>query len=45
MNQAYIVTGKVEEQFATVTLTVTELHLLSIRNVESEFEPAQDLAG
>ncbi|MEP6959379.1 MAG: DNA polymerase III subunit alpha [Nitrospirota bacterium] len=45
MNQAYIITGLVEEHFSTVTLTVKELRLLTCRTMESELEPIEDVAG
>jgi len=44
-NQAYVVTGLVEEQFSTVTLTVNELRLLAARDVRSEFEPIEEVVG
>ena len=37
-NQAYVVTGLVEEQFSTVTLTVKELRLLASREVGDQFQ-------
>jgi len=44
-NQAYVVTGLVEEQFSTVTLTVKELRLLAAREVRSEFEAIEEVIG
>jgi error-prone DNA polymerase len=42
-NQAYIVTGLVEAQFSTVTLTVKELRLLTARAVEPPFEAIEEV--
>jgi error-prone DNA polymerase len=44
-NQAYVVTGLVEEQFSTVTLTVRELRLLASRDVDTHFEPIEEVVG
>ena len=44
-NQAYIVTGLVEEQFLTVTLTVKELRLLASRQVGDRFQPIEEIVG
>ena len=44
-NQAYVVTGVVEEHFSTVTLTVTELRLLASREVGDQFQPIEDVVG
>ena len=44
-NQAYILTGLVEEQFSTVTLTVKELRLLASHDVEVPFEPIEEVIG
>ena len=44
-NQAYVVTGLVEEQFSTVTLTVKELRLLAAHDVEVPFEPIEEVIG
>ena len=44
-NQAYILTGLVEEQFSTVTLTVKELRLLAAHDVEVPFEPIEEVIG
>ena len=45
MNQAYVVTGLVEEQFSAVTLTVKELRLLASRDMGAQVEPIEDMAG
>ncbi len=44
-NQAYAVTGLVEEQFSTVMLTVKELRLLASREVGDQFQPLEDVVG
>lgn len=44
-NQAYVVTGRVEAQFSTVTLTVRELRLLTSRNVGAQVEPLEEGVG
>ena len=44
-NQAYVVTGLVEEQFSTVALTVKELRLLASREVGDEFQPIEEVVG
>ena len=44
-NQAYIVTGLVEKQFSTVTLTVSTLRLLASPDVEVPFEPIEEVIG
>ncbi len=44
-NQAYVVTGLVEEQFSTVTLTVKELRLLASRDVKVQFDPIEEVVG
>ena len=44
-NQAYILTGLVEEQFSTVTLTVKALRLLASPDVEVPFEPIEEVIG
>jgi error-prone DNA polymerase len=44
-NQAYVVTGLVEEQFSTVTLTVKELRLLASREVGNQFQPLEEVVG
>lgn len=44
-NQAYAVTGLVEEQFSTVTLTVKELRLLASRDMGDQFEPIEEVVG
>jgi len=43
-NQAYVVTGLVEEQFSAVTLTVRELRLLA-REVGPKFQPIVEAVG
>jgi error-prone DNA polymerase len=45
MNQAYAVTGRVEEQFATVALTVSGLTLLASSLIETDNEPIEDVIG
>ncbi|MEP6960164.1 MAG: OB-fold nucleic acid binding domain-containing protein, partial [Nitrospirota bacterium] len=45
MNQAYAVTGRVEEQFATVALTVSRLTLLASSLIETDDEPVEDVIG
>ena len=42
-NHAYIVTGLVEEQFSTVTLTVKELRLLTSRYEQAPIEAGEDV--
>ena len=44
-NQAYVVTGLVEEQFSTVTLTVKGLRLLASREVGDQVQPIEDVVG
>ena len=44
-NQAYILTGLVEEQFSTVTLTVKALRLLASHDVALPFEPIEEVIG
>lgn len=44
-NQAYVVTGRVEEQFSTVTLTVRELKLLASREVGDQFQTIEEVVG
>ena len=44
-NQAYILTGLLEEQFSTVTLTVRTLRLLAAHDVEMPFEPIEEVIG
>lgn len=44
-NQAYVVTGLVEEQFATVTLTVRELRLLTSRYEGSRIEAGEEVSA
>ena len=42
-NHAYVVTGRVERQFSTVTVTVTELRLLASRHEAVAREPLEDV--
>ncbi len=42
-NQAYVVTGMVEEHFSTVTLTVRTLRLLSTHDSEAPAEPVEEI--
>ncbi|HJT20100.1 MAG TPA: DNA polymerase III subunit alpha [Nitrospira sp.] len=42
-NQAYVVTGLVEEQFSVVTLTVKDLRLLSTCDRAAEFDPIEEV--
>jgi error-prone DNA polymerase len=44
-NQAYVVTGVVEEQFSTISLTVKELRLLASREVGDQFQPIEEVVG
>jgi error-prone DNA polymerase len=44
-NQAYVVTGLVEEQFSTVTLTVRGLRLVASREVGDQFQPIEEVMG
>lgn len=44
-NHAYVVTGRVEEQFSTDTLTVKELRLLTSHDLGSQCEPIEEVAG
>lgn len=44
-NQAYILTGLVEEQFSTVTLTVRTLRLMASPDVAVPFEPIEEVIG
>lgn len=43
-NQAYLVTGLVEEHFATVTVTVKTLQLLSTGRIPTPSEPLEELS-
>jgi error-prone DNA polymerase len=43
-NQAYVVTGLVEEQFSAISLTVSELRLLASREV-GDLQPIEEVAG
>jgi DNA polymerase III alpha subunit len=40
-NQAYVVTGLVEEHFSTFTVTVRSLRLLSTHDIETPAEPEE----
>ncbi len=42
-NQAYVVTGLVEEQFSTVTVTVRTLRLLSTHEIKAPSEPIEEV--
>jgi error-prone DNA polymerase len=44
-DQAYVVTGLVEEQFSTITLAVKELRLLASRDTAPDVEPIEEVAG
>lgn len=44
-NQAYVVTGFVEEQFCTVTVTVRTLRLLSTHDIEAASEPIEEVTA
>ena len=43
-NQAYVVTGLVEEHFATVTVTVKTLQLLTTGGISTSSEPLEELS-
>ncbi len=43
-NQAYVVTGLVEEHFATVTVTVKTLQLLTTGGIPASSEPLEELS-
>jgi len=43
-NQAYVVTGLVEEQFSTVTVTVKTLQLLTTGGIPAPSEPLEELS-
>jgi DNA polymerase III alpha subunit len=43
-NQAYVVTGLVEEHFSTVTVTVRTLQLLTTGGVPTSSEPLEELS-
>ncbi|MEO7863505.1 MAG: OB-fold nucleic acid binding domain-containing protein [Nitrospirales bacterium] len=45
MNQAYAVTGRVEEQFSTVALTVRALTLLASSHIAMDDETVEELTG
>ncbi|MBS0156137.1 MAG: DNA polymerase III subunit alpha [Nitrospira sp.] len=42
-NQAYAITGRVEEQFSTVTVTVRTLQLLTTGEIRAPSEPLEEL--
>lgn len=42
-NHAYVVTGRVEEQLSTLTLTVKGLKLLASREVKAQLEPLEEV--
>ncbi len=42
-NHAYVVTGRVEEQLSTLTLTVKDLKLLASRDVKGQLEPLEEV--
>lgn len=42
-NQAYVVTGLVEEHFTTFTVTVRSLRLLSTPAIEAPAEPVEEV--
>jgi error-prone DNA polymerase len=44
-NHAYVVTGRVEEQFSTVTLTVKELRLLTSHDSGVQCESVEEVVG
>lgn len=44
-NQAYVVTGLVEEQFCTVTVTVRTLRLLNTHDSETAPEPIEEVSA
>ena len=44
-NQAYVVTGLVEEQFCTVTVTVRTLRLLNMHDIETASEPSEEVSA
>src|SRR6185437_9488374 len=44
-NQAYVVTGLVEEQFCTVTVTVRTLRLLNTHDSEAASEPIEEVTA
>jgi error-prone DNA polymerase len=43
-DQAYVVTGLVEEQFSTITLAVKELRLLASHDTAPDVEPIEEVA-
>jgi DNA polymerase III alpha subunit len=44
-NQAYVVTGLVEECFSTITVTVRTLRLLSTHDMEAPAEPVEEVSA
>jgi error-prone DNA polymerase len=44
-NHAYVVTGRVEEQFSTYTLTVKEVRLLTSHDLDIQCEPIEEGVG
>lgn len=44
-NHAYVVTGRVETQFSTVTLTVHDIRLLASREGTTEWDGIEEIAG
>ena len=45
MNQAYAITGLVEEHCSAVSLTVKTIQLLTCRAMEADLEAIEDVAG
>ncbi len=43
-NQAYLVTGSVEEHFSTITVTVRTLQLLTTGGIPAPSEPLEKLS-
>ena len=43
VNQAYMITGLVEQQFSTVTLTVRTLRLLNTTEIQAPSEALEEL--
>jgi len=44
-NQAYVLTGRVEEHFSTVTLTLKDLQLLATRGALTNSEPVEEVGA
>jgi hypothetical protein len=44
-NHAYVVTGRVEEQFFTVTLTVRELRLFAFHEINTHCDTIEEGVG